>query len=583
MNEGVDDPRLLSVAADIADGTAVEWQRVTIQVSDPDRAILDELRELERVKELADATPPCWGTFLIREEIGRGKFGRVFHAYDPHLQIDIALKIVRGDVSAPGLDVSRAFSEARFLAKVRHPNVVHVLRVERILDEVGIVMELVRGRTLDAIVRETGLLSACEATVIGMDVCRALAAMHAAGVLHGDVKAHNVMRGDGGRTVVMDLGAGRLLERDVKLASDFAGTPVYLPPEVFDGAERGVGSDIYSLGVLLYYLVTGTYPVEGSTRSEITRRHHQQTPRKKLRDVRPDLPDRFIRVVEQALAPAPVDRFQSVGALEQALADTLTSPDLKSNADTKPIHNPTSEQRPRPWPSRWKLASALAVVVVALAFGVWLMRPDAPSVITPSQSPVPPVVAGAYQIEAALYVDRDGTDVRVQQGSAVAPGDKLSLHVRTSMPAHIYVVNEDEQGEQYLLFPLPGQTLTNPLPAGELHRLPGVQNGERLSWQVTSAGGREHFLIFANTERLSAFEQMFASLAPAVRDTAVQSVRLSPEAVGVLRGVGGVTASPPPSGLTPRLARDFATPLLEGEETVRGVWIRQITLENPVR
>jgi hypothetical protein len=191
--------------------------------------------------------------------------------------------------------------------------------------------------------------------------------------------------------------------------------------------------------------------------------------------------------------------------------------------------------------------------------------------------------AGEYRIEAALYVERDGVPVRLRQGTRVAPGDRLSLQLRSSMPAHVYVVNEDEQGEGYLLFPLPGQSLTNPLPAGQMHRIPGVQAGEQLSWQVTSAGGREHFIIFANTAPLPSFEQLFARLPPPNRDNPVQSVGLSREAVGVLRGVGGVVSTPSGAGAAAGLASEFSTPLTDGEEAVRGVWIRQVTLENPVR
>ena len=568
MSASADDPRLLSVAAAIADGTAVDWKSVDAQVADPDQSpIVEELRALERLKALGEMTPPQWGGFLIKEEIGRGTFGRVFHAFDPHLQLDIALKVIRGDASALTLDVSRAFEEARLLAKVSHPNVVRVYRAERIADEVGIAMELIRGRTLNAIVHHTGPFGAGEAAVIGLDLCRASAAVHKAGILHGDIKAHNVMREGGGRTILMDFGAGRMLDH-VRAGGDFAGTPVYLAPEVFGGAARTTASDIYSLGILLYFLVTGSYPVEGTTTTEVARRHQQLTPRRTLRDARPGLPDAFVRLVERAIARTPAERFQSMGALEAALADTLAAPAAP----------------PSPPPNRRKFVAAIAAVTVAMALGGYRMWPSA----VPPVAVVPPAgdaaaALGEYRIEAALYVERDGVDTRVQQGAQVAPGDRLSLEVRTSVPAHVYVVNEDEQGEGYLLFPLAGQAVTNPLTGGVAHRLPGIQGGQRLSWQVTSAGGREHFIIFANPTPLSSFEEMFAALPQPVRDSPVQSVRLSPQAVGVLRGVGGVTSTSVQPGAPLGLARNFGTPLVDGEETVRGVWIRQVTLENPVR
>ena len=204
---------------------------------------------------------------------------------------------------------------------------VRVFGAERIGDEVGLSMELVEGRTLDAIVRERGPLSASEAAVIGLDLCRALAAVHGAGLLHGDIKAHNVMRADGGRTMLMDFGAGRALNVvPATPGGDFAGTPVYLAPEVFAGANRAPASDIYSLGVLLYFLVTGSYPLDGGTGTEIRRLHDQGTSRRPLRDVRPDLPDAFIRAVERALAEDPRQRFGAAGTLESALGNTIADP-----------------------------------------------------------------------------------------------------------------------------------------------------------------------------------------------------------------------------------------------------------------
>jgi len=269
------------------------------------------------------------------------------------------------------------------------------------------------------------------------------------------------------------------------------------------------------------------------------------------------------------VAEEPDARFQSAGALQAALAEIVSLPIVPVPA-------------PAPWWKRHAFAMAIALLAIALGGYAIFSGTESPVEVAP-----PPVAAGEaageYRIEAALYVERGGVAVRVQQGTQVAPGDKLSLQVRASVPAHVYVVNEDEQGEGYLLFPLPGQSVTNPLPAGQMHRLPGSQAGERISWQVTSAGGREHFIIFANTAPLSSFEQLFAGLPPPGRDNPVQAVGLSREAVGVLRGVGGVTSTSTGAGAATGLSREFSTPLIDGEESVRGVWIRQVTLENPVR
>jgi hypothetical protein len=153
------------------------------------------------------------------------------------------------------------------------------------------------------------------------------------------------------------------------------------------------------------------------------------------------------------------------------------------------------------------------------------------------------------------------------------------------MPVHVYVVNQDEQGVAVLLFPLPGQKLTNPLPAGALHRLPGlpVTGSEPLYWQVTTAAGRERFFVFASPARQASLEATLAALPRPQLNAPVIAVPLSEEAIGALRSVGGlVKADPKSSDVTSGLAFSFATPLLDTAEQTRGFWAREISFENPV-
>ena len=143
------------------------------------------------------------------------------------------------------------------LARVRHQNVITVHGACEVRGEVGIWMEFVRGRTLAAIVRDSGPFSAAEATLIGIDVCRAAAAVHAAGLLHCDIKARNIVRETGGRIVLLDLGAAT--PRTADTVSGAAGTPLYMAPEVLDGQPATTLSEIYCIGVVLFHLATGAY------------------------------------------------------------------------------------------------------------------------------------------------------------------------------------------------------------------------------------------------------------------------------------------------------------------------------------
>ena len=190
----------------------------------------------------------------------------------------------------------------------------------------------------------------------------------------------------------------------------------------------------------------------------------------------------------------------------------------------------------------------------------------------------------SYTIDTALYREQGGQGVRLRPGARLEPGAKLFAEVRASVPTFVYIVNEDEHGDAYLLFPLPGQSLKNPLPAGTANRLPGVQGNEEIRWQVDKAGGHEHFLIFASPERVGVFEQLFAKLPHPEAGRRIESAALSRESVGMLRSVGGL-APAADSGLLSSgpLTKQFTTPLGDTQETARGVWIRQLTLDNPDR
>jgi serine/threonine protein kinase/tetratricopeptide (TPR) repeat protein len=273
-----------------------------------------------------------WGHLLLRERVGSGVFGDVYRAYDEKLDRDVALKLLRTGTRSADRLAAKVLHEGRLLARVRHPNVVSVYGVEAHGDRVGLWMEFIRGCTLEQLLERQGLFGAREATLIGQDLCRALAAVHAAGLVHRDVKAQNVMREEGGRVVLMDFGTGIPVREDdanagetgassTSVAAPTAGTPLYLAPEVLDGKDATPTSDIYSLGVLLFHLVTNSYPVTAKSFVELIESHRGG--RKRLHDARPDLPDAFVQVVERSLAFDPAQRYASAGAMQEAMTRAL--------------------------------------------------------------------------------------------------------------------------------------------------------------------------------------------------------------------------------------------------------------------
>jgi eukaryotic-like serine/threonine-protein kinase len=362
---------IFALAAALADGAAVDWDQVESSAADDKRQIVEQFRQLARLRDVARLRAAAWGPLEIRSEVGRGTFGTVYRAWDPRLDREVALKLLHLPDAAI-LD-SVAIREGRLLARVRDPHVVTVYGADIHDGVVGIWMEFITGRTLRDIVTTDGPFGAHEAAVIGRDLCRALTTVHQQGFVHRDVKAQNVMRAAGGRTVLMDFGAGEAVTQSTPGAS--AGTPAYLAPEVLAGAAPDARSDIYSLGVLLYFLVSGTFPVIGNSLDDLRTRHGRGE-RTLLRDVRAGLPDALVHAIDRALDADPSRRPASAGAMASLLDAALQD-------ETRPVVE-TSSTRPsivlRPWRSRAMVVIAAGIVVAAVGIDVYHSRRTAATV-----------------------------------------------------------------------------------------------------------------------------------------------------------------------------------------------------------
>ena len=190
-----------------------------------------------------------------------------------------------------------------------------VYGAESLGGQVGIWTEFIDGHTLDRVLADRGPLPAEEVVAIGLDLCRALGAVHAAGLLHRDIKAQNVMRETGGRIVLMDFGTGHDLEAVPSRGGDLSGTPLYLAPEMFAGGAATVASDVYALAVLLYRLLTGRYPVEGRTLDEVRAGHAAgQRPSRSLA-----MPRTLMDIITRGLAVDPKHRYADADAFAAAL------------------------------------------------------------------------------------------------------------------------------------------------------------------------------------------------------------------------------------------------------------------------
>jgi serine/threonine-protein kinase len=321
----------------VLDGQSVNWASAESSASTPQREAIRQLRILAGIAALhrslpddpsgrrpSPATAPKhWGRLDLLERIGAGSFGEVYRAWDSKLDREVAVKLLRADGTRP--EGATALREARLLARVRHPNVVTVYDADEIDGRVGLWMEFVHGRDLGQILKEHRTLDDAEVTRIGIELCRALSAVHGAGLLHRDIKAQNMMQTDDGRLVLMDFGTGRELEASSATILDAAGTPLYLAPEIFSGAPATVQSDIYSAGVLLFHLLTGGYPVRGASAADLQAAH--------ARGQRVEMTGRRTRplaaAIGRALEREPSRRFPSAAEMLATLESARRAADTR--------------------------------------------------------------------------------------------------------------------------------------------------------------------------------------------------------------------------------------------------------------
>jgi S1-C subfamily serine protease len=260
------------------------------------------------------------GRFEVRERLSFGAFGTVYRAYDPQLQREVALKVLRPEATASPRAVERFQREARAAARLSHPNVVRIYESGQDGPHHFIASELVDGETLGALVPEGGM-DAREAARLVIQLAKALDHAHGQGVVHRDVKPDNVLVNGDGHLYLADFGLAALAGlADARLTQtgDLMGTPSYMAPEQAAGDWDAVGpaADVYASGAVLYYLLTGRAPFEGPPMLVIF--HAQRTPPEPPKIHRRGLDTELEAICLRALAKAPSDRYK--GAKEMVVA-----------------------------------------------------------------------------------------------------------------------------------------------------------------------------------------------------------------------------------------------------------------------
>jgi serine/threonine protein kinase/Tfp pilus assembly protein PilF len=279
--------------------------------SHPEPGRLTETLQTALIKELATGTTFA-GRYQVIEELGKGGMGRVYKVFDEKIKEKVALKLLKPEISADAPSIERFSNELRLARKISHR---HVCRMFDLGEDRGthyITMEYVPGEDLKSILRMMGQMSPGKAVLVARQVCEGLAEAHRLGVVHRDLKPQNIMIDRDGNVRIMDFGIARSLRvKGLTGAGVVVGTPEYMSPEQIEGQEVDSRSDIYSLGIILYELMTGHVPFEGETFLSIAVKQKTEKPRHP-RELNSQVPDDLVRVILRCLEKGKAERYQRV-------------------------------------------------------------------------------------------------------------------------------------------------------------------------------------------------------------------------------------------------------------------------------
>jgi eukaryotic-like serine/threonine-protein kinase len=269
--------------------------------------------------------------YRLEASIGSGGMAQVFRGQDTTLDRQVAIKILAPQFARDPSFVERFRREAQAAARLNHPNIVNVYDTGVDGDTNYIVMEYVEGRTLAEYLARGGTLASRKAAEIAEKVAEALAAAHAQGVIHRDIKPANIMVTRDGRVKVMDFGIARLVAGPdtVEQTAAVLGTAAYLSPEQAQGQTVDARSDLYSLGIVLYEMVTGKPPFTGDSAMAVAYKHVQETPLPPS-SLNADVPPRLDAVVMRALAKNPANRYQSAGEFRDDLMRVIAGQEVEA-------------------------------------------------------------------------------------------------------------------------------------------------------------------------------------------------------------------------------------------------------------
>ncbi len=351
------------------------------------------------------------GRYRLEARIGAGGMSTVYRAMDETLQRQVAIKLMNREVASDSDQLERFRREARAVAQLSHPHIVGVIDAGEDNGRPYIVFEYVDGETLKERIRRLGRLPVTEAVAYAIEIARALGAAHARHIVHRDVKPQNVLIDEEGRAKVTDFGIARTLDEDGLTADGrVLGTTDYVSPEQALGQPVTGQSDLYSLGVVLYEMLTGEVPFKGENQVAVAMKHVREA----LPDVqgkRPGVSAALAAVIDTATAKRVEDRYADDAELIADLEDVLAIEAARAGSTTGEVTSvlrslPSRTQSRVPFPIRHRATAAIlviiAVAIVAAAI-IWLATRAHHGTPTPRQAPPARTLQAVHLCQACAH------------------------------------------------------------------------------------------------------------------------------------------------------------------------------------
>ena len=389
-------------------------------------------KTIETAKEELTTGSTFANRYQIIEELGKGGMGRVYKVLDKETSEKIALKLIKPEIAADKKTVERFRNELTTARKIRHKNICGMFDLGKEKGSYFITMEYISGQDLKSFIRQSGQLTVGKAISIGKQICSGLAEAHKLGVVHRDLKSNNIMIDSDGNVRIMDFGIARTLEtKGITGEGVIIGTPEYMSPEQVEAKEVDQRSDIYSLGIILYEMVTGRLPFEADTPFAVGVKHKSEKPRAP-KELNSQIPDDLNRVILKCLEKQKQDRYQSAGEVSSELERIEGG--LPTTERTVPHKKPLTSREITVQFSLKKvfipIFAGAALIIAAVV--LWLVRPERKAALIPSDKPSVAVMyfknntgEEDYNIWRSALSDSIITDLSQSKYVHVLSGDRL--------------------------------------------------------------------------------------------------------------------------------------------------------------